>query len=117
MITLRVNDDRLRRMIIRATREMKGKFTLKRKLSIKFQKRIPDTKLSGYREYQCVGAKLPARPCSKYEISIEMARSAERAGVTERTTSLHSGSSDSVQNPEAELRDFEARKRELKLAH
>ena len=39
------------------------------------------------------------------------------AGVTERTTSLHSGSSDSVKNPEAELRDFEARKRELKLAH
>jgi hypothetical protein len=28
--------------------------------------------------------------------------------VTERNTSLHSGSIDSVQNPEAELRDFEA---------
>ncbi len=37
--------------------------------------------------------------------------------VTERNTSLHSGSIDSVQNREAKLHDFEARWRELKLAH
>ena len=35
--------------------------------------------------------------------------------VTERNTSLKSGSIDSVQNPEAELRDFEARKREAEI--
>ena len=33
------------------------------------------------------------------------------------TASLHSGSSVYVQNPEAELRDFEAQKRKLKLSH
>jgi hypothetical protein len=38
-------------------------------------------------------------------------------GVTERNTSLHSGSIDSVQNPEAELRDFEAWWRDLKVSH
>jgi hypothetical protein len=38
-------------------------------------------------------------------------------GVTERNTSLQSGSVDSVQNHEAELRDFDAQWRELKLSH
>jgi len=55
-----------------------------------------------------------------YNIETVMAEKVEtilRRGVTERTTSLHSGSSDSVQNREAELHDFEARKRELKLSH
>ena len=36
---------------------------------------------------------------------------------TEGNTSIHSGSVDSVQNPEAKLRDFEARWREPRLAH
>ncbi len=44
-----------------------------------------------------------------------IARSAR--GVTERDPSLHSGRIDSVQKAEAELRLFEARKRELKLSH
>ena len=38
-------------------------------------------------------------------------------GVTERNTSLHSGSIDSVQNGEAKLHRFEAQKRKLKLSH
>ncbi len=37
--------------------------------------------------------------------------------VTKINTSLKSGSIDSVQNPEAELRDFEARRQKLKLLH
>ena len=38
-------------------------------------------------------------------------------GVTERNTSLHSGSIDSVQNSEAKLQNFEALKQKLKLLH
>jgi hypothetical protein len=47
-----------------------------------------------------------------------LALRARRArGVTERNTSLHSGRIHSVQNSEAELQNFEAQQRKLKLSH
>jgi len=51
------------------------------------------------------------------EISIEKRAPKGRAGVTEHDASLHSGSTDSAQNSEAKLQNFEAQKRDLKVSH
>lgn len=68
------------------------------------------------------------RPClrggGRGGVPIEGARiltvytpSSDGTGVTERNTSLKSVSDDSVQNSEAKLQNFEARKRRLKPSH